>query len=508
MPKTLELVRPRFLTPAHTGYSRGDPVIDFCESEMTTLKGPRAGEDLRFLQWQKFAIERLYETTDVTGERNQHRTGVIGVGRQNGKSIIGSALATEALYRGPAGSEVYSAAGDRKQARIVFEESKRQIQRSQRLSALATIYRDAIEIPTTGNVYRVLSADAKLQQGLSPYFVVFDEVHVQPNDDLWDAMVFGMAARPNGMILGITTAGEHEDSLLGRLYEYGKTIADETITDDSFFMAWWEPTDRTDDDGKPIEVDLFDESGWLEANPSLAEGVLDRDELAQSARRSQPAAFRRFRLNQWVSHGGSRWMDMVAWDACELHPKKSKKRIPVVLSFDGSVDDDATALMVIRTDLEKPVEVETFVWERSPEDPDTWQVDREDVNETVKDLFKRYRVIGMGCDPAYWRSEMQAWEKAHGRRKIVEWNVTNARMGPACTEAYKRVKEGEFGHSGNEVVRRHVRNAITKAVAGGHVTIRKQTPDSEHKIDAAVTVVIGIDMWDRYHELKSEMKSL
>ncbi len=201
-------------------------------------------------------------------------------------------------------------------------------------------------------------------------------------------------------------------------------------------------------------------------------------------------------------------MDMSAWDDCEEHPPHGpKKRIPVVLAFDGSVDQDATALTVIRTDLDYPVEVETFVWERAPEDPDTWQVDREDVKLKVEDCFKRFRVIKMLADPAYWRSEIQEWQDEHGRKKVLEWPVTNPRMGPACTEAYKRVKEGEFGHSGSAVVRRHVRNAVTKAVSGGHVTIQKQTPDSTHKIDAGVTIVIGIDGWTRYAQSRSTLRT-
>jgi phage terminase large subunit-like protein len=453
---------------------------------MQTLKGPWAGRPLRFLEWEKLVIQELFEG-DEAG--NRYRQGLVGVGRQNGKSIIGSGLAVEALFRGPVGSEIYSAAGDRQQARVVFGEAKRQIASTPRLAAQAKVYRDAIEIPSTGSVYRVLSSDAKLQQGLSPYFVVFDEVHVQRDDELWNAMAFGMAARPGSVLLGITTAGDHEDSLCGRLYEYGRLIASGEVDDPSFFFMWWEPAEEN--------VDIFDRDGWRQANPALLEGVLNEEELEQSARRSSPAAFRRYRLNQWVSHGGDRWMDMQAWDECVDEDLTLKTGDPIVLAFDGSVDEDATALAAFRLDKDVPRLAKLWVWERQPTDPDTWQVDRLDVDAVVRECFAEYRVKAMGCDPAYWRSEIQEWQVQFGR-KVLEWPVTNARMGPACTEVYKRVKDGDFAHNGDPTLRRHVRNAITKPTPGGHVTIRKQTPKSEHKIDAAVTVCIGVDLWTRY----------
>ena len=213
------LVRPKYRTMPLSRYSTGQSKIDWCERSMMTLKGTRAGKPLRFLRWEEYAILRLSEAYGTGAPR--FRTGMIGVGKQNGKSVIGSGLAAEALFRGPMGSEIYSAAGDRQQARIVFGETKKQIERSPLLEPKAKIYRDAIEIPEKGNVYRVLSSDAKLQQGLSPYFVVFDEVHVQRDDELWNAMLFGMAAREEAMLLGITTAGAHEDSLCGQLYADG-----------------------------------------------------------------------------------------------------------------------------------------------------------------------------------------------------------------------------------------------------------------------------------------------
>lgn len=495
------LVMPRYRSKVMYPASRGAEVIKFGHTHLRNTKGPQTGTPLRYLQWEQYVIQELYELAEWEGGNLKHRyrRGLVGVGRQNGKSIVGAGLALEGLFAGPAGSEIYSAAGDRQQGRIVFGEARRQVEQNERLAKFAKVYRDAIEIPSTGNVYRVLSADSKLQQGLSPQLVIFDEVHVQPNEELWDALAFGMAARPNALMLGITTAGDHEDTLCGRLYEYGKRVASGEEDDPSFFFQWWEPHhDR---------ADIWDREAWHQANPALSEGVLLEEDLEIAAKQSRPASFRRYRLNQWVAHGGSRWMDMEAWDECEDDELEMDSGESIVLAFDGSVDNDSTVLTALRLKSKVPTVVGVWAWERQPEDGDDWQVDRVEVNSVVEGLFNEYKVVAMGCDPAYWRSEIQEWQSRYGR-KVMEWPVTNARMGPAVTETYKRVKDGELAHNGNPLLRRHVHNAVEKPVSGGHVTIRKQSPKSTFKIDGAVTLCIGVDLWNRYRSRNRGMRSM
>ncbi len=155
--------------------------------------------------WQRNLLNDLYERRPDGLLR--YRRSLIGLGRKNGKSLLGSLIALYGLIEGEPGAEVYSAAGDRQQARVVFNEAKWQVTQSSALSGICKVYRDVIEVPSTGAIYRVLSSDAKLQQGLNPSTVVFDELHVQPNDDLWDALTLGSGARKDPMIVAISTAG-------------------------------------------------------------------------------------------------------------------------------------------------------------------------------------------------------------------------------------------------------------------------------------------------------------
>ena len=43
----------------------------------------------------------------------------------------------------------------------------------------------------TNSVYRVLSADVKNKHGFNVSGCIFDELHAQPNRDLWDVMTKG-----------------------------------------------------------------------------------------------------------------------------------------------------------------------------------------------------------------------------------------------------------------------------------------------------------------------------
>ena len=94
-------------------------------------------------------------------------------------------------------------------------------------------------------MYRVLSAEAYTKEGLNPNIVLFDEVHAQPNRELWDVMALASGARRDPLLLGITTAGVRTDSsgqdtLCYSLYQYGRRVATGEIDDPPFFLAWWE----------------------------------------------------------------------------------------------------------------------------------------------------------------------------------------------------------------------------------------------------------------------------
>ena len=133
------------------------------------------------------------------GERTRrprrHRIGYVGLPRKNGKSTLGDALALYGLLAdGEPGAEVYSCAGDRRQAEIVFGEAKRMVAADPDLRQVVKVARYHLEGPGHA-IYRVLSADAALQQGLNPSLVIFDDVHVQPDEDLWDAMTLGSGTR-------------------------------------------------------------------------------------------------------------------------------------------------------------------------------------------------------------------------------------------------------------------------------------------------------------------------
>ena len=202
---------PKWLTPVPEQAildGEGQLVIDFAEAFGLITKDSvagQSGEPLVLRDWQKELILNVF-ARENGGLR--HQTALVGMPRKNGKSAIGSGIALWSLFMGEAGGEIYSCAADRDQARIVFGDAKKMIEAEPELLAQSKLYRDAIEIPSTGSVYRVLSSEAYTKEGLSPTLVIMDELHALPNRELFDVMQLGMGARREPLLLAITTACE------------------------------------------------------------------------------------------------------------------------------------------------------------------------------------------------------------------------------------------------------------------------------------------------------------
>jgi len=117
---------------------------------MHVSKGVRAGQPLLLTSWQVALLDSLYERRPDGLLR--YRRSLIGLARKNGKSLLGTVVALVGLIEGEPGAEVYSAAGDRQQARVVFNEAKWQISQSPALSGVCKVYRDVVEVPSTGAI--------------------------------------------------------------------------------------------------------------------------------------------------------------------------------------------------------------------------------------------------------------------------------------------------------------------------------------------------------------------
>lgn len=469
---------PLWHTPRTSTSTDGEGVALFAETFMVASKGMKSGQLLSFAEWQRWQLNWALERNERGLLR--YRQAILGEPRKTGKSLKGSAIALFYLVGVPdLGRELYSVAGDRQQAKLVFGEARWQVLNNPRLSAECKVFRDAIEHTATGSVYRVLSSDAKLAQGYNPFLCVFDEVHVQANDELWEAMRQGAGARPESLLLGITTAGDYrDDALLTRLYDYGIKVSTGEVEDSSFGFAWWQAPDG---------CDYRDEAMWARANPNLALGLADIEEMRSTVASSPENVVRRYRLNQMVRLAGSAWMDMDAWGKCAEADRVVEPGTQIVMAFDGSVTSDATALVGMTLDGHLFV---IGCWE--DDYSDDWMVPRDEVEAAIEDAFDLYDVRAFQCDTAYWLAEFQRWQEQYGRRIVLDFTMSNARAVPAVQELYAAVKDQGISHSNDPRLNRHMANAVVYETPRG-ITIKKQSKDSKHKIDLAMAACMAND---------------
>lgn len=480
---------PRWLTPIPDDANRdeGQLVIEFAEQFGIVTKDSvagKAGDPLVLRDWQKQLVSDIFAHD---GDGLRHRVNLIGMPRKSGKSALGSVLALYSLIVGPKGGEVYSVAAEKEQARIVFADAKKIIEASPELTALTRLYRDAIEMPELGSVYRVLSAEAYSKEGLNPHFVMFDELHAQPNRELFDVMSLAMGSRGKlATLVAITTAGVKadntgHDSIAYSLYQYGQKISRGEIDDSSFYMAWWE------DDG-----DWRSEDTWRKANPGFGD-LSDPADFVSAMKRTPEAEFRTKRCNQWVSSQLS-WLPTGAWETCaadfEISPDDE-----IVLGFDGSFSGDASVIVgcTIPKDDEKARLFLVKAWEKDTRIHDhEWRVDIADVENTLIEFCAAHpKVREIACDPHRWQRSMQIL--ADRGLPIVEWPSSSpARMVPACAKFYDAVVEQRLEQDGDGILARHLDNAVVKTDRIGP-RIVKENRDSPRKIDAAVAAVLAYD---------------
>src|SRR5215471_9801328 len=197
----------------------GDEIIEWIETNCRTREGALVGQPLQLMQWQRDAIRKTYDNPHGT------RRCIISVGRKCGKTTFAACLLLVHLV-GPASvlnSQAFSTAMSRDQAALLYGLAAKMVRMSPSLSN-QVVCKDGIKqlvCPARGSAYRALSSESAVAYGLSPAFVVHDELGLVrgPRSELFEALETGSAAQLAPLSIVISTQAVSDADLLSVLID-------------------------------------------------------------------------------------------------------------------------------------------------------------------------------------------------------------------------------------------------------------------------------------------------
>ncbi len=240
------------------------------------------GKPIVLEEFQKKILRDIFQTKESNGLR-KYNLALLGLPKKNGKSSLASGVALYMLFADVPNAEVYSVAGDKDQAKIIFRMTAKAIERNQLLFDSVKIQKDEIIVNDTNSVYKVLSADAPTAHGLNPSCVILDEAWNQSSRELYDALTQS-PARKEPLTFIVTYAGTDPTSLLYGLYRTGMQGSDPRM----YFF-------------------------WSEKN--LASWI-NEEYLEQQRRRLPAAVYQRLHENKWVQ-GENAFLSAAEVEACK-----------------------------------------------------------------------------------------------------------------------------------------------------------------------------------------------
>lgn len=489
------------------GLSRLERVVAFLES-LPVTSGTLAGKPFKVRPFQRAFLRAVYATKRG---RRPVRTAVLSMARKNGKSGLAAGLALchlagpEAEARG----QVFSAANDRAQAALIYAEMAAIIERVPFLEERLSLRRHAKEIENMvdGSVYAALSADVPGKHGLSPSFVVYDELGQAAGRDLFDALDTAMGARADPLMLVISTQAATDLAPMSELIDYGRRVQAGEIADPSFHLTLY---------AAPEDADPWAPATWRLANPALGD-FRSREDVARQAAQAQriptkEAAFRNLILNQRVA-AETRFLPLAEWRACgDAVDVASLAGRPCWAGLDLAATRDLTALVLVfpRDDGKVDVLPSFFL----PADGLREREDRDRVPYTVwRDQERLTATPGATTDPrwiaarvaqaaalydlqalAYDRWRIETFRMALADEgcsvRLMEHGQGFKDMGPAVDALERAVAERRLRHGMHPVLTWCVSNAVAVPDPAGNVKLDKAK--STGRIDGAVALAMAM----------------
>lgn len=167
-------------------------------------------------------------------------------------------------------------------------------------------------------------------------------------------------------------------------------------------------------------------------------------------------------------------------------------RTPICLGFDGSINNDWTAIQAETMDGFSFTPIwgpnRSAAYWNPAEHGD--RIPHGEVEAAVDEIFTRFTVVRMYCDPQDWETDIEDWALAHGDKKVITWETNRASQ---MYEEIKRfendLREGRITHDGDPTAALHIGNAKKVGKPGQKYILGK--PNEHQKIDIAMSKILA-----------------
>ncbi len=496
---------------------------DFFPLFLKHVEGKMAGKPFHLMPWQQAVVGNLFGWMRTHSDglpTRRYREALIYVPRKNGKTPLSAGIALYVLFAdGEKGQQNFIAAGDREQAGMLFRQAKGMVEQDPRLMKRCRILggssnqwaSKSIVREEEGSFLRVISSDAHTKHGGTTHLGIIDELHVQPNRDLYDVLRTSTASenRRQPLLLWITTADFARPSICNEVHDYASKVRDGVIDNQTFLPVIFELT-RDDDWTDPKQ--------WEKSNPNIGVSV-SRDYLSNECQKAQdqPAyenTFKRLHLNVRTEQD-TRAIPMYAWNACGgvINELQLQGR-ECYGGLDLSTTTDITALILLfkPIDDEEKWDIICRFWipgenahRRANKDRveyPAWikqgfvtahegnRLDYGMIRRDINNLRDRYDIQQIAIDP--WNGTQLMLELQDDGIEMVQFRQGFGSMTGPTKELLAMIGAHQLNHGNNPVLSWMAGNAATKEDPAGNLKFDKGK--STEKIDGIVSLTMALGL--------------